>query len=99
METIYVETVYTFSAAEAVELPEGKTWNDVRSYYVCYGVLHLLWMDGTSTEHDLDGPALEDQDWKTPDEASVYAAGPDGSPDFTVAIGVDGHTLTVGAAS
>jgi hypothetical protein len=89
MDLVYVETLYTFSAVEPVEFPEGKSWDDVESYYVRWGDLHVFWKDGSQWMTHLEGPTLENVDWKRPDEVTVYASDTQGSPDFEHKIGGD----------
>jgi hypothetical protein len=81
MSTVWIETVYTLSAVEPVELPEGKTWSDVKSYGVKWGTLYVTFNDDTEWETNLEGPSMENADWKRPDDVNVYGE-KDGYADF-----------------
>lgn len=69
-ETITFEVTYSAFASTSVELPEGKSWNDVDDWYIKWNCLHVFYKDETQSEHDLD---LYDEVYtKRPDSVRVY---------------------------
>lgn len=70
MTKIYVETSYSVCTGELIELPDAYTWDDVKDYWVKYGVFYATFKDGTNFECDM-GTDIE-IDYKRPDMVSVY---------------------------
>ena len=68
-ETVTFDVTYAAFASTPVELPEGKSWNDVDEWYIKWNCLHLFYNDGTQSEHDL---AYDEVDTKRPDTVRVY---------------------------
>ncbi len=56
-----------------VELPEGRTWDDVATWYVKWDTLYATFKDGTQFDHDLNSDTFEVIDWKRPKSVEVYA--------------------------
>jgi hypothetical protein len=51
--SITVLTDYNASVSTEVELPCGRTWDDVEEWGIKWGTLHIYWRDGTKTEREL----------------------------------------------
>jgi hypothetical protein len=49
--TIRVDTQYTMAYETEINLPEGKTWEDVKSWYIKYHSLSVVFNDDTTVEH------------------------------------------------
>jgi hypothetical protein len=45
---------YNASNSEIFEMPKGRVWSDVESYYVKWGHLHLIFRDRTVHTIELD---------------------------------------------
>ena len=75
--TIRVDTQYTMAYETEINLPEGKTWEDVKSWYIKYHSLSVVFNDDTTVEHYLD-----DDGWgnsKRPDGIQIYKIDEDGN--------------------
>ena len=68
---VRVNTEYRAGGSTEVELPEGKTWEDVKHHYVKWGVLYITFKDGHKIEQSLDDD-VEIYDMKRPAEVTVY---------------------------
>lgn len=81
MKNIHVETSYNFSLITKVNLPEGKTEEDIDQIDVKYSTIIVLFKDGTQIEQDeID---LDDNiDWKRPDRIVSYYNDSEGFADF-----------------
>ena len=73
---------YALSVSDVIDLPEGRTWEDVDGWGVKYDTLHVTWRDGTTAElpfhADLE---LDAVDTKRPD-VEAFVATSDGLPDY-----------------
>jgi hypothetical protein len=67
---VAIETHYVAGSLDTIELPEGKTWDDVHSYYVKYYMLHVKFKDDSEMEYNLGNPDVEA---KYPEATKVYA--------------------------
>ena len=47
---IGIAVTYSCSAADVIDLPEGRTWADVRSLGVKYDTCFITWTDGTTCD-------------------------------------------------
>lgn len=73
MATYTLDTTYTAGTSANVEFPDGKTWDDVQSWYIKWDTLHIQWKDSTSYEEfELNSNTLDIVDWKRPSSTSVY---------------------------
>jgi len=81
VKNIHVETSYNFSLITKVNLPEGKTEEDIDQIDVKYSTIIVLFKDGTQIEQDeID---LDDNiDWKRPDRIVSYYNDSEGFADF-----------------
>ena len=70
-------TLYTCTRG-IVTLPEGKSWADVRDWYVKYDTLYVVFHDGTEADMELNSQTLDVIDWKRPSSVEVYELDEDG---------------------
>ena len=68
---VRVETNYTAGGSTEVDLPEGRTWDDVKDFYVKWGVLYITFKDGQEFKEELND-GVEVYDMKRPAEVTVY---------------------------
>jgi hypothetical protein len=69
---VNVYAYYSNCSITEVELPEGKTWDDVLHYGIKWGTLYITWKDSeTPEEFQLSEDYLEG-DYKRPDNIVVY---------------------------
>ena len=66
-----IETTYTICSSTSIDLPEGKTWDDVDDFWAKWDTLHVNFKDGTSMEHELDTDVTNAQ-LKIPDTLRVF---------------------------
>lgn len=74
---VQLEAYYTIVASKVVELPEGKTWANVKDYYVKWGSLVLTFDDGTTVELDGGDADIDSIDFKRPLSYTVWAVNDD----------------------
>lgn len=77
-----IECTYLAGPTATVELPDGKTWDDVASWYVKWDTMNIVFKDGTELNEDLNSTSLEVVDWKRPTSVSIYAIDPDGKTNY-----------------
>lgn len=75
--TIRVDTQYTMAYETEINLPEGKTWEDVKSWYIKDHSLSVVFNDDTTVEHYLDDDGWENS--KRPDDIQIYKIDEDGN--------------------
>ena len=68
-----INTTFIAEAESAVELPPGKTWDDVQSWYIKWDTLNIVFKDGTEFSEDLNSDSLDAVDWKRPQTVDIYA--------------------------
>ena len=68
---IEVHVEYAVCNCVNVEMPEGKSWDDVKDHWVKYDVLHIEFNDGTKTQQELDTDT-GCIDWKRPIDVTIY---------------------------
>lgn len=68
-----INTTFIAEAESAVELPPGKTWDDVQSWYIKWDTLNIVFKDGTEFSEDLNSDSLDAIDWKRPQTVDIYA--------------------------
>lgn len=54
MTTIQVTTEFTVTATTDIELPDGKTWDDVADWGVSQGTIRFEWKDGSEWSSELN---------------------------------------------
>lgn len=66
---------YDASCGCEVELPEGKNWDDIESWYVKWHTLHYWLKDDPETGHELElsEPDLDIIDFKRPAGVTVMS--------------------------
>lgn len=73
MATYALSAQYYAGAVGSVELPEGKTWEDIEEWYVKWDVLHFkLKEEEAWKEVELGFGAVDIVDWKHPISIGVY---------------------------
>ncbi len=75
---------YYCTTADTIELPDGKTIEDIKECWIKWGTLHCVFNDDTEFEKDMG--CEQEVDWKRPSEVSVYPADEDGNADYSVDI-------------
>ena len=78
--TIRVDTQYTMAYETEIDLPEGKTWEDIKSWYIKYHSLSVVFNDETTEEHNLDDNGWEDS--KRPDGIQIYKIDENGNEEL-----------------
>lgn len=72
MATYNIDATYYAGTNANVELPEGKTWADVKDWYIKWDVLHIQWeLNGEYQEFELRSDSTDCIDWKRPTSASI----------------------------
>ena len=80
---ITIETNYTATSHTTVELPDGKTWDDVEDFYVKWGVLRVRFKGSEAyQDFDTDEVSLESTDFKYPDRTVIWHTDKDGYADY-----------------
>lgn len=76
-----IECTWACNTCEIIELPVGYLWDNVESWYVKWGRLHLSFCNGETLEFEIvsDGDLV---DWKRPDSTSIYRVESDGNINF-----------------
>lgn len=82
MHTYTLDTTYYAGTTAMVDFPEGKTWEDVESWYVKWDTLHITFKDATTLEKELNSGDLDMVDWKRPASVNVYVVNDDGKTDY-----------------
>ena len=72
-----MDTQYTMAYETEINLPEGKTWEDVKSWYIKDHSLSVVFNDDTTVEHYLDDDGWENS--KRPDDIQIYKIDEDGN--------------------
>lgn len=80
LKNIHVVCSYTIFADGDVELPDGKTTEDIETCFVKYGSFRCIFKDGTEFEKEIGSATFESVDWKYPASTKIYAIGEDGIP-------------------
>ena len=70
---VFVSAEYIVSGLLEVELPEGKTWNDVEEFWVKWDTVYIEFKDGTKFEDEV-GTDQSEADMKWPITCKVYAS-------------------------
>lgn len=87
MATYQIDACYYAGACSRVEFPEGKTWGDVKDWYVKWDCLNVLFKDAADwKQFELNSDALEAIDWKRPQSVSVHPVNDDGEVNYDVGI-------------
>ncbi len=80
MTRIAVVCEYSMNTTGLVDLPEGKTWEDVESWHVKWDIFHFkLKEDDAWLEFRMDSAGgVENVDWKRPAHIEVVPVDEDG---------------------
>ena len=80
---VVLTTRYAMAGDFEIELPEGKTWDDVKHWGVKWCVLYLTFKDGTELEKDVSEFDEDATDFKYPDLAKIRPVDVEhGGPDW-----------------
>ena len=71
VKTIHVITSYSICATTEIELPEGKTEEDISGCWVKWGEIHIDFKDETEVQANESTPELSDGDLKRPAAVAV----------------------------
>ena len=71
--TVFVSAEYMIGGLAEIELPAGKTWNDVDEFWVKWDTAHIVFKDGTKIEDELNSHEGE-ADMKWPITCKVHAS-------------------------
>jgi len=69
--TVYVSVEYSIGGLLEVELPDGRTWDDVDEFWVKWDTAHILFKDGTKFEDEI-GTDAANADYKRPLATQVH---------------------------
>lgn len=80
---LVVEVSYVAYNSHTIELPEGKTWDDVENFWVKWDTVNIVFR-GEDTPHSYEmGSGDPDRiDFKHPETLWVYTASEDGDADY-----------------
>ena len=65
-----IELEYYCAMRVPVDLPEGKTEEDILCHDVKWGLLTIVFTDGTEFETSVEG--VPDIDWKRPTKSNIF---------------------------
>ena len=68
---VQIVPTYIASISTEIELPEGKTWEDVDQWWIKWNTIHITFNDGTEHDDELDY-GTDIIDWKRPANVVVY---------------------------
>ncbi len=88
MTKLAVTTTYTLSTDTIIDLPDGKTWDDVAHWHVKWGTLFLAFKGDPETKPALeiqtDEATLDNFECKRPDITTVRPVDEEGYADWSV---------------
>lgn len=73
-----LQTCYRVTHFNVIELPPGKTWENVKEHAVKWGTLYLTFDDGTELEIEDQEDHDDNQAYKRPVRYAIYSADDDG---------------------
>ena len=68
---VNIYAYYSNCSITEIELPEGKTWDDVIHYHIKWGTLYITWQGSETPEEFLLSEDYLDSDHKQPDSIVV----------------------------
>ena len=71
LETVTFDVTYTAFVTTTIELPDGKSWDDVDEWFIKWNILNVFYKDETQSEHELD-LYNDEVDTKRPESVNVY---------------------------
>lgn len=83
---IAVVSNYNLATEGQVELPEGKAWEDIESWFVKWDSFHFK-LKGSGEWHELEmnsDSGMDSVDYKRPSEVQILGVDGDGFPDWGV---------------
>ena len=78
MNHITITRTYSCNAIDNVELPQGKTTDDILEVLISYDVATIRFKDGTQYRADIES----DIDWRRPNKMEVFACDKFGQTDY-----------------
>jgi len=78
MTTYKIISNMSCAVTSDVELPDGRTWDDVKEWYVKWGELVVTFKDGSTSVIEMLIDEEESVNWKRPILTEVYAVNNDG---------------------
>lgn len=81
---VQIEVTYGTYGSCTIELPEGKTWDDVENFWVKWDIAFIRFK-GETAEHQFEletGYDLEATDMKRPSSIEVYETDDEGNVDY-----------------
>ncbi len=86
MTTICISAQYYAGTEAQVELPEGKTWDDIESFYVKWDCFHVKLVGEPEWQERALNTAggAEVVDYKRPTSVTVYPVLEDGEVDYSI---------------
>jgi len=82
MNKYTISATYGAGTKSTIELPESKTWEDVKEWHVKWDTVHITFKDSTQVDIKLHSDTLDVIDWKLPTEVAVYAVFEDGETNY-----------------
>lgn len=82
--TYEISATYRTEANSRVEFPEGKSWADVKGWFIKWDTIYVTWRDETQFESELNSDSMDGTDWKRPISVSVYPQDEEGEPNYEV---------------
>lgn len=76
-----VECTYPEYTWSTVDFPDGKTWDDVKDWYVKWDSLHL-WFKGADGFIEIEMHSSSDREWKRPSTLTIYPVDEEGEADY-----------------
>lgn len=84
---IVIECTYTLFSHTVIELPEGKTWDDVEDSFVKWDKLNIQFKGGDGYEEfTTDDASLDSVDFKRPDRVMIWPADDEDQPDYAACL-------------
>jgi hypothetical protein len=79
-----VKVIYEITNENVIELPDDKTWEDVKHYSIKYDQLYIIFNDNTPWLAELNTKTyFMSDDLKWPDNKCIYPVEDDGKVDYT----------------
>ena len=79
-----VKVIYEIPNEKVIELPDNKTWEDVKHYSIKWDQLYIIFNDNTPWLAELNTKTyFMSDDLKWPDNKYIYPVKDDGKVDYT----------------
>lgn len=86
---IQIQVGYNMYGSQTIELPEGKTWDDIDDHWVRWDIWNVIFKgdDKTYTYELCTGYDPEAADMKRPSSVAIYETDEDGNADYERELG------------